>query len=501
LIATARVAKGPGTIAASRVARIEARNPLSALGRWGLMGLLGSMTACATFVPSQDAPAPIDVPAGWSSASAAGAGVSGVDGASLVAWWQRFDDPQLEALVASALQANASIGSARAALQQAQALRDVAAASLWPTLDTSASAQRGTAGGQSTGNNFKLGLNAGWTVDVFGARRAATDASVASVGASEASLGTVQVQIAAEVALNYLLLRSTQAREAIARNNLTSLEETLQITLWRQQAGLVTSLESEQARAAVEQNRARLPALRTGVVQTRHALSVLTGRPPACWPDLADPQAAAHVPQARHGLALRIPAETLRQRADVRAAEFQVAAALARVGQAQAQRWPSFSIGGSLALSAATVGALGSSSALLGSLLAGVTLPVFDGGALRAQVRVQQAALAQARLAYRASVLGALQQVEDALMSLQGDRLQLASLRLAANAAANAALLARQRYSSGLVDFQTVLEAQRTQFATQDGVASASADVSSDQVRLFQALGGGWSPTTATQTR
>jgi len=121
-------------------------------------------------------------------------------------------------------------------------------------------------------------------------------------------------------------------------------------------------------------------------------------------------------------------------------------------------------------------------------------LPLFDGGALRAQVRVQQAALAQAQQVCRAAVLTALKDVEDALAALRGDRLRLASLRLAADAATQAAMLARQRYSGGLIDFQTVLETQRTQFATRDGVVTASADVGSDQVRLFKALGGGWPP-------
>jgi len=203
--------------------------------------------------------------------------------------------------------------------------------------------------------------------------------------------------------------------------------------------------------------------------------------------------AVARVPQARDGLRLRIPAETLRQRADVRAAEYQVAAALARVGQARAQRWPSFSIGGSLGVGTAAGGAIGTGSAVLASLLASVTLPLFDGGARRAQVRVQQAALAQAEQVYRAAVLGALQQVEDARVALHGDRLRLDSLQRASVAAADAAGLARQRYRSGLIDFQSVLETQRTQFATEDGVASARADLGRDQVQLFKALGGGWS--------
>lgn len=474
------------------------RPTLGKMQRLLLLGMVGSLAACTSLGPQERPAAALDMPAGWSMAEAAGAGASSVNPASLVAWWERFDDPALTELVGRALRANTSVQGAEAALQQAQALRDVAAASLGPTLDSSASAQRGRLAGQDTGNQLQAGLNANWVVDAFGARRAAVRAGNASVGASQASLGDVQVQIAAEVALNYIVLRAVQLRTLIASENLASLEETLQITRWRQQAGLVSSLETEQARAAVEQSRAQLPGLQTSAVQTQHALAVLSGQAPAGavrW----DLPAVPAVPQAREGLSLGIPAETLRQRADVRAAELEVAAALARVGQAQAQRWPSFAIGGSVGLSAATLGALSHGSAVLGSVLASVTLPVFDGGALRAQVRVQQAALAQARQQYRASVLAALQQVEDGLAALGGNRQRLESVRRAADSAANAALLARQRYSSGLIDFQTVLETQRTLFATQDGVASASADVSSDHVRLFRALGGGWTSVSETQ--
>ncbi|WP_082679752.1 efflux transporter outer membrane subunit [Paucibacter sp. KCTC 42545] len=469
--------------------------------RFAGLGLLGSLAACASLAPSEQAPlAKLDMPVAWSrgtAAASAAAGGSAVSTASLLAWWQRFDDAQLDALEGQALQANTTVQGARAALGQARALRDLAAAALWPNLTAQASAQRGTVGGRSSGNNFQLGADASWALDLFGARRAALEAGEAGLAASQASLGDVQVQIAAEVALNYILLRTSQVRSLIAAENLASQEETLQITLWRQQAGLVTALEAEQARAAVEQSRALLPLLQTSSGQTLHALAVLTGRPPAALLEMAELGAvssALKVPQAREALTLNIPAETLRQRADVRAAEYQVAAALAREAQAQAQRYPSFAIGGSLGWSAATVGALGNSNAVLGSLLASVSLPLFDGGALSAQLRVQQAALTQAQLLYRAAVLAALQQVEDALLALQGARLRLASLRLAADAASSAAQLARQRYSSGLIDFQTVLETQRTQFATQDGVASASAEVGSDQVRLFKALGGGWSP-------
>ena len=452
-----------------------------------LAPLLLALGACAALAPPPAAPVAVEVPAAWSTATAPAA----ASATALARWWSRFDDPLLAQLVSQALQANTNVTSAQAALRQARALRDVAAAALLPALSSSASVQRSRSGGNSAGNSFRAGLDASWEPDIFGGNRSALDASEATARAREATLGDVQVSTAAEVALAYITLRGTQARLAIARDNLAGQQETLQLTQWRVQAGLLSSLEGEQARAAAEQTRAQLPALQSSIEQTAHALAVLTGRPPAAL--LAQLSEARPVPQPVGDLVLSIPAETLRQRPDVRAAEHQVTVAVARVAEADAARLPSFRLSGNLGLSALTLGALSSGAAVASGILASVSLPLFDGGAARAQVLAQQAALAGANVAYQAAVLTALKDVEGALVALRGDRERLVRLQDAADAAANAALLARQRYSSGLVDFQTVLETQRTQRNAQDGVVAASADLSADHVRLYTALGGGWS--------
>ncbi len=445
-----------------------------------LIGLAG----CAALPVGPAVPAEADVPDGWSDTRSSPAATA------LAAWWMRFDDPTLSALIADALRANTSVLGAQAALRQARSLRDVSAAGLQPTLGSSASAQHGSSGGHSTGNSFQAGLDASWELDIFGARRNALAASDATALASAASLGDVQVSVAAETALSYITLRGAQSQQAIASDNLASQLQTLQITVWRAQAGLLSSLEAEQARAAAAQTQALLPTLQTKVQQAAHALAVLTGRPPAALARLV--ARPAPVPQAAGELALSLPADTLRQRADVRAAEQQVLAAQSRVAQADAARWPSFRLGGSLGLNALSFSGLGQGSAVITSLLAGVSLPLWDGGAARAQVRAQQAALDQTRASYRGTVLLALQDVEDALVALHNDRLRATRLQAAATAATNAATLARQRYTSGLVDFQTVLETQRSQLGAQDGLASVTASVSADHVRLYKALGGGW---------
>jgi len=468
---------------------LECHRPALRIAAFAAAGVLAG---CATVPQESPSALPFAVPPAWSGDASAAPKDTTADATSLAQWWQRFDDPLLSRLVDEALSANTNVTSAEAAVRQARALRDVAAAALLPVVSGSVSAQRSSAGGKSLGNSFRAGLDASWELDIFGENRAGLNASEATLGATAATLGNVQVSVAAEVAANYITLRGTEARLAIAKDNLETQLETLQITEWRVQAGLATSLDAEQARAGTEQTRALLPALNTAIVQTRHALAVLTGKPPAAL--TAELAASGPIPKAPDTLALSFPAETLRQRPDVRAAEFQVSSAMARVTQADAARYPSFRIGGALGLASLTLGALTSGSSVLSSLLANMTLPIFEGGALLAQVRAQQAELDQAHSAYQATVLTALRDVEDALVALQGDRDRLLHLQLAAESAGNASLLARQRYSSGLVDFQTVLDTQRTQLTTQEGVANATTDLGNDYVRLYKALGGGWTP-------
>lgn len=460
--------------------------PTALLLRCSVLVTALALAGCASLTARPGAVPEVAVPAQWSQATPS------APASSLAGWWQRFNDPLLSQLVTQALQANTTVRSAQAALAQARALRDVSSANLGPTVGASASAQRSKSGDNPAGNNFRAGFDASWEPDIFGGKRAGLSASDAVAQASQATLADTQVSVAAEVAVAYLQLRGQQARLAIARSNLTSQQETLQITDWRVQAGLTTSLELSQARTNTEQTLAQIPALETSVAQTRHALAVLTGQAPSALNTLLDPVVA--VPLPADDLALSIPAATLRQRPDVRAAEAQIAAALARVSQADAARYPSFQISGSVGLSAMALSSLTGGGSLVSALLGSVSVPLFDGGAARAQVRSQEAALEQARIAYQGVVLTALQEVEDALVSLRGNRERLQRLRNASESAQQAALLATQRYNSGLVDFQTVLDTQRSLLSTQDSVASTQAELSADHVRLYKALGGGWQP-------
>ena len=442
----------------------------AARARWLLPLAAAVLAGCASLAPPDAALPPDTVPARWTHA-----GIDQPQPTDLAGWWQRFDDATLTALVQQALAANPSVHGALAALRQSRALADVARAGYSPSLGGSASAQRSRSGHDDARNSFNLGLDASWEPDLFGATRAGVGAAEADARAAALSLADLQVSLAAEVALATIDLRHQQARLSIAQANLAAQDDTLQ-------------MDVEQASAAAEQTRAQLPLLQTALDQARHRLAVLTGRAPGTLADLG----AAPVPLPPDDLVAAFPADTLRQRPDVRRAEAQVQAAWARVAQADAARYPSLRLSGSLGLQALTLGDLFSGGALVRSILAGLSAPIFDGGAIAGRVQAQRAAFDQARAGYQSSVLAALQEVEDALVALRGDRARIDSLQAAAAAAERADALARQQYQAGLIDFNAVLNSQRTLLSAQDAQASVRASLAADHVRLYKALGGGW---------
>lgn len=456
------------------------------------LALAGALAGCATRTdPLSAAHSAVPVPADWSVV-----GLASPVAATSAPWWPQFNDPWLVDLVQQALQAHTSVRLAQAALQQSRALRDVALAGDAVRVGASASAQRSQVGDAAAGNTFRAGFDASWEPDVFGARRQTQQASEADVRAAQAAVAQARVSLAAEVAAAVIELRGVALRLRLAQDNLARQTETLDLTRWRVQAGLASSVDLEQARTTVEQTRASLPALQASMRQALNALAVLTGQTPGALSRAWEVQAAEPIPQPPGHIALSFPADTLRQRPDVRVAEERIAAAWSRVRVADAQRYPNFGLSGSLGLNANRLSDLLDVSALTRTVLASVTASLFDGGAQRAQVRAQEAALEQARINHEAAVLTALQDVENALAALQGSRERLERLQAAAQAASDAEWLARQRYASGLIDYRSVLDTQRTLLSTQTDLALGQVAVGTDHVRLYKALGGGWSPET-----
>lgn len=409
----------------------------------------------------------------------------------LSAWWAQLNDPLLTELVNTALQANLDLHAAQARLQESRARRDLAGGNRFPTLTGGLSGSRNRASG-NTSQLFDAGFDASWEPDVFGGQRRALEGASADLEARLADLHATQVSLTAEVALNYIEVRNAQARLRIARDNLATQTETLQITDWRAQAGLATVLDVDQARTNVEQTRATLPTLETTLAQAEHRLAVLLGEAPAALHDRLT--IASPLPAVPDTVATGIPADALRQRPDVRAAERRLAAETARIGSAMADRYPSFNLTGSFGWKAATLGGLGGAGTVVSSLAASMIGTIFDGGRLSSRIAIQNAVQQQAMVAYEKSVLTALEDVENALAAYQFQRLRQQTLRTAAVSSRSAATLARQLYESGNADFQKVLDAQRSLLAIEDSLAASEAQGLSALVQLYKAMGGGWQP-------
>jgi NodT family efflux transporter outer membrane factor (OMF) lipoprotein len=444
--------------------------------------LLASSGCASTRLLSTAAP-PAPTPA-WHTAAE---GVLVGEPQDLSRWWEQLADETLTDLIDRALAGSPDIRTARARLSQARAQRGLAGADLLPSASTSGSAsdRRGGAGA------FSAGFDASWEPDVFGGTRAGVDAAEADLRATAEDLHGTQVSLAAEVARNYVELRTLQTRLDIARRNEASQAETLELTGFRAQAGLVGSLDVEQARANLEQTRAQIPALESSLAQAMHRLATLAGLEPAAL--TAQLGQAAPLPAVPSRVAIGIPAETLRQRPDVRAAEQRIVAEIARLAQAEARRYPQFTLSGSIGFEIVR-GALSGGTSLVASAAGGVLQTIFDGGRIRQQIAVQSAVEEQAVASYEATVLTALEEVENALVALEKSRQRLSSLAAAAEASTNAALLARNQYTAGLADFQTVLDTERTVRSVEDAVATTEGDRVLALVQLYKALGGGWSP-------
>lgn len=449
-----------------------------------------ALGGCAAVGPDYSEPQ-LAVPAGWS----AGTGTDAMDAVLLARWWHGFGDPVLDRLVADALAANLDLAQARARLREARARRGVAGAALMPSVDASLSGSRSRSSGQrgsgSTRELYSAGFDASWELDVFGGLRRSVEAAQADLEASVESLSDTRVSLAAEVALNYIDLRTAEQRLAIAEESIASRGENHQIIRWRQQAGLVSELDLAQATTDLESTRAVLPPLRTAVTEAKNRLAVLLGRNPGELESLV--HADRPIPLAAGEIVAAIPADTLRQRPDVRVAERRLAAQTARLGEAEAARYPSFRLSGSLGLEALELDALADRDANTHSLFGGITAPVFNAGRIAANIEIQDALVEQARLAYRAAVLAALEEVENALTAVANTDARRAKLAEAAAAARTTLAIAEYRYASGLADFLSVLDAQRTQLSLDEQLAGSTGELARAQIRLYKALGGGWS--------
>ncbi|MFS0771891.1 efflux transporter outer membrane subunit [Sphingomonas sp. 1P08PE] len=450
-------------------------------------------------------PAELGVPVTWSVPAAPRR-------EDLTHWWDRFDDPVLGQLVQQSATSNTDIAQAVARLRQAREALVQSRSSLLPTLSGSTGYQRNEnlrGGGRSftlpdgtvvdTGgggtNSFSLGLSASYQVGIFGELRRTVEASRAQYEASGYDYASVLLTVESEVARNYVIARGLQAQIANARASLGLQDDNLEIAGFRVQAGLVSSLDSEQARSQRAQTAATIPSLEQQYNAAVSRLGVLTGQAPgALKPLLAAPRP---IPNGPATVGAGIPAETLRQRPDVRAAERTLAAATAQIGVAKARLYPALAITGNINTNATSLSGIG--DAITGGLFAGLTQAIFNGGRLRSQVRTQEAAADAALAAYKGTVLLALEDVENAVVALSTAQARAREFAIALDAANNSAILSRSQYRSGLTDFTTLNQQEAALLSARNGLTQARADAASALVALYVALGGGWDAATVPQ--
>ncbi|MGJ5814383.1 efflux transporter outer membrane subunit [Paludibaculum fermentans] len=430
----------------------------------------------------------------WNTPPAGGAKASPTDDRTLAQWWSTLGDPTLTALEERAVKGNLDLRQAEMKIRQARAQRESARADLYPTVTASGSAtgsRASTRANGELGQSYSAGVSASWEPDFFNRIRGTVAAYSADLEAAQEDLRNVLVSLTAEVALNYVDLRSYQSQLAITRANLAAQQETYQLTVAKHESGLATELDVQQAALSVESTRAGIPTLETGAQKALNAISVLVGERPGAVDALLG--TVQPVPVIPAEVAVGLPADLVRRRPDIRGAERQVAAQSARAGVAAANLYPSFTLSGLLSFSSIDILNLFTPATLAGSLAGSVQQTILNRRRLRAQLNIQDVLLEQYETAYEGTVLGAMQDVEDALKAFANEQLRRKSLADAAAAAERAAGLSRNLYSSGLKDFLTVLDAQRSLLSLQNQLAQSDAAITANLIRLYKALGGGWS--------
>jgi NodT family efflux transporter outer membrane factor (OMF) lipoprotein len=450
---------------------------------------------CAMVGPDYTAVVP-DAPQEWSSEMAGGLNDDQIDPETLARWWTVLNDPVLVDLENEAVSGNLDLKAAYARVREARGLRGISRAGLFPFLNASASASKFRLSENSnTGSGselYTLGFDAGWEMDIFGGVRRKVEAADAGLAATRDSLNGVLVSLTAEVALNYVEVRTYQARLIMARENLKDQQQTYELNKSRYEAGLIGELPMQQSLYNLESTRSQVPPLEIGQAAAMNRLAVLLGKKPG---NLAAQLAeVTPVPVVPVTVAIGVPADALRRRPDISQAERELAAQTARIGVATADLYPKFRLDGFIGLESIQLSNLPEWASRVLQVGPVATWNIFDAGAIRSNIEVQNARQEQALIQYQATVLRALEETENSLVAFVKEQDHYHALARATEAAAAANRTAQDRYQAGLIDFTNVLDAQRSLLSFKDELAQSTGALAANLVRLYKSLGGGWMP-------
>jgi multidrug efflux system outer membrane protein len=456
-------------------------------GKSAALALLSVMIAGCAAGPHYKAPQPPEI--AYHSADPALVSATAYN----AQWWKQFEDPVLDSLVERTLTANNSIRIARARLAESRAIYDERKLDRYPTAPVEASYTYskeqlpGFSDQPRTINTFKTGFDAFWELDLFGRVSHGVAAGRADTEAFAADLRDVQVSVTAELARNYFELRGAQWRLAVAERSLENQRETLHLTQLRRDAGVGEEQDVASAAARVAATEATIPSLQYEASRATHRIAVLTGtRPGELNVDLS-PRVYPAIAQA---LPIGDAADLLRRRPDVRAAERRLASATELQGAAVAALFPKVSVSGFLGFLAGRGNLFLMPESAAWSASPGLSWSAFDLGRTRARVRGSKASAEEATAFYEDTVLRALEETENALANYRAQQAQLVKLNQQARESKRAADIARLRYREGVIDFLSLLDAERTQLQAEDAVAQAESEVYVAVITLYKALGG-----------
>lgn len=452
----------------------------------GLLFLAGCVSG-----PDHVAPETV-LPAKFSEGGSASAG-----DVSLVAWWTAFNDKRLTGLVDQGISQNLSVLQAMERITSAQANVVSAGAGSLPSLTASASESvSGTDGSgdfgtssQDTRSTSAGGLNVSWLLDLFGQYRRAKESANASLDAAYSSVDVAKLSFISDLTTSYINARYYQARIAIARQNLKSRRETLDLTKLQLDAGAASRLDVVQSEGLVNSTLADLPGFETNFRKSAHHIATLLGLPASTL--IADLQKGAPQPVARRSVKTGVPADLIRNRPDIKVAERNLAAAVAEIGVAEAQLYPSITLSGSISPSfISTSGANGGVTSW--SFGPSLSLPILDGGRLRANVTSSESEARRLQLVWKQTVLDAVEEVENALAAYNRDSQTVNALRATVQSYNEALELSTASYKDGASSLLDVLDAQRSVSTAQASLAAAVQQMATDFVALNIAIGGGY---------
>lgn len=416
-------------------------------------------------------------------------------------WWEQFHDPVLTQLIEQVSTSNLDLKMAAERLSQSKAIFQSVASDRLPSVEGGLSYNRGRSSqkgladiagldGKKNFNVWDTGIDSTWEIDLWGRVKRAVEAADAKVTVAQSDWQAVDLSLRAETASHYIRLRGIQELLEVTEQNLDTARKTVNLTRIKFQQGVATDLDVSEASALLASIQARIPSLEQQAAETMNALSLLTAQPPSSLnPLLAD---RSQIPSLSGTIAMGVPSKLAQRRPDIRRAEAQLHAATASIGIAKANFYPSITLSGSMGFQANQLSDLGSWSTHQFAFGPSINIPIFEGGKLKAMLKLSEGQQKDAALAYQKTVLSAWHEVDDAVSGLENQQRRERHLEEAVVQSQKALTGAQSQYKQGTTDYLNVLSVQNSLLANESDLATSKASKSLAAVRLYKALGGGW---------